>query len=330
MVHPRYSAREDMGKVSPIFYAIPEIVLEKLIPKFSPIKAGKVKFIGGDDVIGWIVWIPLLGKQMLNFPRDFVVKKIIDGIEMVKDAGARIVGLGEFTASVTHGGRDLVGKVPGVNLTSGNSLTTGVVFRVATELMAKNNFDERNGKIAVIGAAGSIGRGVSSLLLERGLSVILVDRPKKLADLRASFTDGGAQITDDVAKIKEAGVIICTTSSTEQILNPGIIGPNAIIYDITQPRNTSPLLKAKRPDISIIDGGLVDTPLIDFGVNIGLKKSQAYACLAETVLLAMEDASEDYVGFTTPESAKKMLALMDKHADQFKINIRQSFGAIAD
>ncbi len=331
LVHPRHSAREDMGKVSPLFLLFPEFLLRIIITFIGPIKAGKVKFKNNKEIIGWIVWIPLLGKQILNFPREIVIDKLVKAIEMMKASGVKVIGLGEFTASVTHGGKDLVGRVDGVSITSGNSLTTGVVFRAVEKIIEIKKINIAEAEIAVVGAAGSIGQGVSELLIKRGLNVLLVDREQKIAKLKEKFfPHPRLRFETDISSIKKAAVAVIATSSMDQLIKPDYLKRNAIVYDITQPRNTSPGLLAERPDITIIDGGLVNVSSIDFGVDIGIKKYQAYACLAETVLLAMDKNTHNYVGYTTPDLAEKMLKLMDKYSNQFKIDIYQSFGKKLD
>ena len=133
-------------------------------------------------------------------------------------------------------------------------------------------------------------------------------------------------ISKEVSLIKNAKIIVVATSSTEQIIKSDYLGENAIIYDITQPRNTSPDIIKERKDIIIIDGGIIDTPTIDYGMDTGLKKHQIYACLVETMICALEDIKENHVGYVNPDTAEKMLNLMEKHQNYFQLNIFESFG----
>ena len=60
------------------------------------------------------------------------------------------------------------------------------------------------------------------------------------------------------------------------------------MLDATQPRNTSPDLVSARPDVLVVDGGVVSIPSLRLvGGNIGLPDGRAYACFAETALLAL-------------------------------------------
>ena len=178
LTHPRNSAREDMGKISPLFFCFPEAILQKFTPLLNPIPGGKVTSSNTKENIGRIVWVPLLGKQILSLPKEFVFKKIIKAIEMVKKEGVEVIGLGAFISTITHGGEDLVGRVKGVSITNGNSLTAGVTFKAVERIGRIKNLDLLKEKVAVVGAGGSIGRGASFLLAKKGVPLILIDKEK--------------------------------------------------------------------------------------------------------------------------------------------------------
>ena len=55
------------------------------------------------------------------------------------------------------------------------------------------------------------------------------------------------------------------------------------------------MVAAARDDIFVIDGGMVDIPgPVDFHFNFGFPPGKAYACMAETMALALEGRFEDY------------------------------------
>jgi predicted amino acid dehydrogenase len=129
-----------------------------------------------------------------------------------------------------------------------------------------------------------------------------------------------------MSALKEAKIVVVATAATEEIIKSEFLKENAIVYDLTQPRNTSPKILEERSDVIIIDGGIIETPVFDFGMDIGLKKHQAYACLNETLICALENLNENLVGYPTPKDIKKMLSLFDRYSNYFKLNIFQSFG----
>lgn len=322
-----------MGKVNPIFYLMPEWFLEKIIPMFGPVVGGEIKFTDSRETIGWVIWVTLSAKQMMTFPRDKVFKKIYDSALLAKKMGAEIVGLGELTSPLTHGGIDLENKLGSIAVTTGNSLTAATVIKSIMDIAKIEKINLEKEKIAIVGAGGSIGRGVSSFFIRNNQSLILVDKAEKIEELSRNLPllpNGKTELYSEISKINDAKIIIVATSSTDSLIKQEYLGRDAIIYDITQPKNTSPKILEQRPDVKIIDGGIINTPRIDYGVSIGLKKNQAYACLAETVICAMEDVNENYVGFTKDETIAKMMELHGKHEHDFLMNIRQSFGRELD
>lgn len=327
LIHPRISMREDLGKVHPVFRIFPETILKGLMKYCPPIARGKVRFTNNDETKGWIIVIPISGAQFFSLKREFVINKIIEAIKKAKKLGAEIVGLGEFTASVTHGGRDLVGKVENVWLTNGNSSAAGAIIKAIEKISEIKQIDLTKEKIAIVGGGGSVGRGTSLFLAEKNLPLIIIEKREKIKELKnAFFSFPSVTINNHLPLIKEAKLVIVATSSTEQIIKLEHLKEGAIIYDITQPRNTSPNILKARKDVTIIDGGVIDTPHIDYGMDIGLKPHQAYACLVETIICALEEMEKNYIGYTNIETIKEMLDLMEKYQEYFKVNIFQSFG----
>lgn len=327
LVHPRLSVREDMGKAFWPFYFVPGIILQKIIPHLNPVVGGRVTLSDTKETIGWIIWVPFLAKQILSFPKEFVLKKLVKAIETAKGLGAEVVGLGEFIASVTNSGRDLVNKVNGVFIINGKANTAGTIVKAVEEISKIKNIDLRKEKVAVVGAAGSVGIGASLLLAEKNIPLILIDKIQKIQGLKNSFSSFPKVIINDkISSIKEAKIVVVTTSSTKQIVKSDYLKKGAIIYDITQPRNTSPKILKEREDVTIIDGGVIDTPTIDYGADISLKRHQAYACLAETIICALEGIKENHIDQANPETINQMLNRMEKYRKYFKLNISQSFG----
>ena len=90
----------------------------------------------------------------------------------------------------------------------------------------------------------------------------------------------------------------------------------AVICDVARPPDISKEEAALRPDVLVIESGEVLIPgEINFGYDIGLPKGTAYACLAETALLAMEGRFEDYTlgRNISMERVKEIYRLFKKH-----------------
>jgi predicted amino acid dehydrogenase len=88
--------------------------------------------------------------------------------------------------------------------------------------------------------------------------------------------------------VRTAGLVVLLTSATEALLRSEHLGAGTVVIDDTQPRNTSPDLLLERPDVTVLDGGIVETPgVLRSGGSIGLPRHRSYACLAETTLLGL-------------------------------------------
>jgi len=132
----------------------------------------------------------------------------------------------------------------------------------------------------------------------------------------------------DISAVRTADLVVLLTSSADCLLRSEHLKPGAIVLDDTQPRNTDPALLTERPDVRIIDGGLVSVPGMRMTNNIALPRGYAYACLAETMLLALEGHSDHFsIGTPTLEQADYMLRLAHKHR-QFGFDLApfHSFG----
>ena len=82
--------------------------------------------------------------------------------------------------------------------------------------------------------------------------------------------------------------MVLLTASADALLGPEHLAPGAVVLDATQPRNTSPGLAAARPDVLVVDGGIVSIPSLRItGGDIGLPDGRSYACFAETAILAL-------------------------------------------
>ncbi len=99
---------------------------------------------------------------------------------------------------------------------------------------------------------------------------------------------GDLLITRDAARAaRQANVVVTATSATDVVLRSGDLRPDAILCELSRPRNLGPTLALERPDVTVIDGGVVALPgRPDIG-SFGLPLGHAYACMSETMLLAL-------------------------------------------
>jgi hypothetical protein len=120
--------------------------------------------------------------------------------------------------------------------------------------------------------------------------------------------------------------VTATSAFGQRIVDISQCKPGAVICDVARPPDISREEADLRPDVLVIESGEVLIPGdIDFGYNIGLPPKTAYACLAETALLAMEGRFEDYTlgRNITMERVKEIYHLFKKH--EFQIAGLRSF-----
>lgn len=237
------------------------------------------------------------------FPESFQdrnkIPKIIEiqkqALEIAQKMNAHYVGLGAFNSIVSRNGQilDQAGILP---VTSGNSLTAASVEMAllrACKIFGKN---PKKSTLCVVGATGSIGRAVCTLLAERFSKLMIVARDeKKLEVLKRNLkTEEEVTLETNLNRaIEKSEIIIFATSSPEPLpINPQVFRPGAIICDVSRPHNISPEIIKARNDIFCFEGGIFDfpgqlSPEAEIILRMG-GPNQAFGCLSETMLWALE------------------------------------------
>ncbi|MCK7519777.1 MAG: hypothetical protein MZV64_19645 [Ignavibacteriales bacterium] len=116
------------------------------------------------------------------------------------------------------------------------------------------------------------------------------------------------------------------TSAVHDVIRPEHLQPGSVVCDVARPRDVSAMVAAVRDDILVIDGGMVDVPgPVDFHFNFGFPPGKAYACMAETIALALEGRFEDYTlgKDITRERVEEITAIARKHG--FRLSGFRSF-----
>lgn len=100
--------------------------------------------------------------------------------------------------------------------------------------------------------------------------------------------EGRLQVTvDGSAAVAAAAVVVAATSTPDQLITADGPRPGAIICDVSQPPNVRPDVRVLRPDLLVVEGGLVRLPGgRDLGIDLGVPSGVTYACAAETMILA--------------------------------------------
>jgi fatty aldehyde-generating acyl-ACP reductase len=288
-VHPRARLTEDMARVWSPLGRVPEPVYDTALRRLPlrPISMAGVH-IGGQHV-GHVVLVPFGARHLLTSPGEGRAR-VHRAVDKARALGCDVVGLGALTATVTAGGVSLRSRTD-IGVTNGNAFTAAIVDDQARQLLDHLDLTGR-GHVAVVGATGSVGSAVTRLLARDGAAGRLTVVARSVGRLQALAAEVGQHVptvaATSIDAVADADLVILLTASADALLQPQHLRAGAVVLDATQPRNTAPDLLAARPDVLVIDGGVVEIPSLRLvGGNIGLPDGRAYACFAETALLAL-------------------------------------------
>ena len=75
--------------------------------------------------------------------------------------------------------------------------------------------------------------------------------------------------------VPKADLLMVATSSLEALITPELLKRGAVVCDLSRPSNVSEAVLRERPDVLVIDGGIVAMPNSpDLGWNFGFEKEQ--------------------------------------------------------
>jgi len=316
----------------------------------GPFIAGKTRIHSkaGRTAYGEFIGIPRTTEEFVQMPRQQALEELKAAVKMAKERGAKIVGLGAFTAVASMGGLYL--KNEGVPVTTGNSYTVVSAVDAVNTATDKLHLDRSKLTAGIVGATGSIGKGISLLLSETVPRLLLIGNPNnntsserlhlvaaeiyryqsallqqgrplkpgsmghllaKCPELPSpdapmeefeAFADSEGRrqgiiefSTDLDSMLARADVVISATSATGKVIHEGNLKRGAVVCDISRPANVSEEVDQARPDVLVIDGGVVEVPgQPSLGWDFGFEEGLAYACMAETMMLALEQRYKHY------------------------------------
>jgi len=267
--------------------------------------------------------VPLLPDQFLELPRGEVMARIIKGANLAAELGCGIVGLGGFTAVVGDGGPTIAENCP-IAVTSGNSYTIAAamqsLFRGARDL----DVDLPSASAVVIGATGSIGSACAQILADKVAHVTLAARnATRLAKLtHAMQPHVKAKLgwtTDIPDALRHADLVLTATAATSAIVEPEYLKPGAVVCEVSLPHDVSRRVASERDDVLVTEGGNIRVPGdVDFHFDFGLPPKTSLACMAETMILTLENRMVNYsLGRgVNLEKVLEIQRLADKHGFQ--------------
>jgi fatty aldehyde-generating acyl-ACP reductase len=309
IIHP-IDAKRDVSRKYPVAKYLPTSLIEWIIKGRDPVVMAEMVGIRsktGREAKGYMIACPLTPRQMLSLPIDFVWDKLQKCGELAEECGAKILGLGAFTSVVGDGGITLSKRLPHLPITTGNSYTVATAIegvKTAGELMGMVLQESR---VAIVGATGSIGATCAEILAREAAEVALVGRNvERLGTLAARLSaTSRAEVslhTDVAEGLRNADIIITVTSAVEAVILPEHIKSGAVVCDVARPRDVSVRVAKERDDVLVIEGGMVQVPGEmhlprpdnpggpEF--SFGFPSGASYACMAETMMLALDQRYE--------------------------------------
>jgi len=252
----------------------------------------------GREVKGWFVACPYTPQRMLELPAPSVYRKIVQTGRLAERLGAQILGLGAFTSVVGDAGVTIA-KQLAIPVTTGDSYTVAVAVDSVRAAAAQLGIAPATATAAVVGATGAIGAAAAELIARAVRRLWLIGRRRPaleaLRDRIQRRSTAEVLIGDDLTGLREADLILTVTSAVEAVIEPEHLKPGAVVCDVARPRDVSARVAAARDDVLVIDGGMVEVPGdVNFHFDFGFPPRMAYACMAETITLALEGRLESY------------------------------------
>lgn len=325
IVHPLKA--KDVTQKYPLLGFLGDRAVERLLVKMRPKVVSNItglKSVHGEEAEGVFIGLPLTPRLFMDLPVEIVYEKILQCAEIAEGEGCQIMGLGAFTSVVGDGGVSVAERAK-IAITTGNSYTVATAIEGALDAAKRVGIDTHRSVLAVVGATGSIGRTCGIIMGQDFAKTILIGRDPARTEAVAKEVPRGVATTD-LEAVRGADVIVTVTSSDAALIMPEHLKAGSVVCDVARPRDVSVRVAKERPDVLVIEGGVVSVPgNVDFGLNFGFPPKTAYACMSETMMLALEGRFEDFtIGKdVSVEQVRETQRLAEKHG--FKMAGYRSF-----
>ncbi|HEV7203663.1 MAG TPA: hypothetical protein VGN18_03590 [Jatrophihabitans sp.] len=313
VIHPlsqgHFANVEPLRTISKVAPGVVMDAVEKVVayaPPFTYTHITGIKSPTGAEAEGWLIAVGGTPSQLLAHRPEFTYSRLLAAADISRRLGAQIMGLGAFTKVVGDAGVT-VAKQASLPVTTGNSYSASATLWAAHEALQRLGLVEvgpdgtMHGKTMVVGATGSIGSVCARLLAlasdevwlvspERAKLLALkeaIERDRPRAKVHLAATPGRHVATMDL-------IVTATSAAGARVLDIMAVKPGCVITDVARPLDLSAEDVARRPDVLVVESGEIELPGDVHMKNIGLPPGVAYACLAETVVLALEGRYEQF------------------------------------
>ncbi len=285
-----------------------ERLLDQILKGLPILNAGTIVGLGG--LKGVFLAVPMTASQMIK-DRTRAVKKINQAYKIASKIGARCIGLGGYTGSISHNGM-LVRADDKCAVTTGHAMTTYAVCNNAITVAKLSGRNLLNIKITIVGAAGSIGSGTFNYLKKHFRRFHLIDtRLEKLQQIKDHHLDSlDITISSDITTIINSNIVITATSAPYALINKELaayISPGTVFIDDAQPIDVDRDLINQVEDILVIDGGVLHHDEVSYSLNLDmLEQGDFFGCMGEAMMVAKYGAKFTSIGNVTDDHVETM------------------------
>lgn len=191
-----------------------------------------IRSADGTVAEGWLIGVPFGGREIMDSCRQEAVDAIQKAVDMGRDLGAGIIGLGALTSVVTRGGRGVLGRQ--VAITSGNSYTTLMAMEALGQGARRMQINLEQARGAVVGATGSIGRACAMMLSEQISYITLLGNPAHVKSSMNRLNSLAADLMGLAWQRRQMGVLEGLSKWLDQLLHNAARKKAAAVENLVQ------------------------------------------------------------------------------------------------
>lgn len=344
LVHPRDLSDIPLQFPSLSLDYLTEDEIRQRFREIPPFRASRITGLAdkdGREMKGWLVISTIMPDQIARREElPWVKRNILQIAKLAYMLGADILGLGAMSATLTHLGKTIEDELPELHVTTGHSYTSFLIKETLLEAARRTRKNLEKSTVAVVGAAGSIGRSVAHLVLPEVGSLLLIDTEVKAGKLKNFLEDEQkynprAQIqflttrgTNDpnYFALQKADFAIFATTQIEPFVKAEWLKRGAIIIDDSAPVNVADGVAESRGGMTL--HVVANTPgKLNFNFDFKLAEGSIFGCGAEVAALA---ALHQFDQGVTGEVSNGSVDRIAKAAQMagFRLGSFQSFGKL--
>ncbi|SMB84599.1 Predicted amino acid dehydrogenase [Desulfonispora thiosulfatigenes DSM 11270] len=326
IMHPLET--EDYFRKFPLLKRVPNKIIEKTIRFAPPMKVSEITNLRSkyEAVEGFIIACPLTTKQILNLPKQIILKKLNEAISLSIKLGVEVIGIGGELSVIAEKFQDEILKDSSIPITIGDNYKIAIIIEETLKAIEGKKGDIQNAHIAILGATSSKGTVITRILAPKCKYLTIASETNEdLTKLtrRIMYEHGIAiKISRDIKDIlKNNDIVILATNLDKKIINLEDIKTGSVFSELVKDKDLVREIKAKRKDVLTIEEGLIKVPEnTEINFNFSLPKELVYASMAETMILALEGKYDEFIlgNNLTLESILEINRLSRKHGFQLQ------------